>query len=182
MLNSKKYVVKVDYQAKVILDDHFDEVIDTFLQREVEFELILIDTNNIIDLNINTIVNQYIHDSQKENPPLCVGISDLKQFILNMLKLLSGERPRNEDIFKTIYPYDIICGRASFKVHLPENCISEKKVEELRVLGPDYIQLVLSDSAVFQYILPEFYLFLFRYDLMDNDRYNDLRKYTIGLH
>ena len=81
-------------------------------------------------------------------------------------------------------PIDIITydKKMYFCVDIPKDIISSEKREELIALGPDYISGGLSNNVIFDYILAPFYWFLYKNDLLNNEKYCDLCKYTFGLH
>ena len=180
MKNKKTYIVNIDFENKEILDGNFEGIIEGFIQYGVEFQLQLIDKSNIIDLHINTIVNEYVkHCKMTDNKrPIVVNIRLLKEFIVNLLDLTS-KTPQREQEDK--YDIDIIApdGR-TFRAYIPKQYL-EKRYEELLGLGPDWIEGGLDTRVIFDYVLPNFYMFLFHNDLFDNEKFINLSKYKFGL-
>lgn len=175
MENKKTYIVK--YDSNGILDNNFDKTIKFLVDFKGDVEVVFIENNsNIIDSNINVIVNKYIQDCRKADNKRGVGVNKLyiKDFVLKMIKILAGEKPNNFE-----NSYDILLGGRYFVVD-DLNLLPEIK-ENLLHLGLDYILGVVPMKEIAEKIIPEFYYFLYKNDLLDDEKYNRLNDYQIGV-
>lgn len=185
MKNKKTMIVKIDLSKQKVLNENLDRIVNDFIERNIDFELILIDVEYVIDSNINTIVNKYILDCKKENRPLVVGYKSISLFIENLMKF--NRKMTVSPLVKVDeekIPIDIITydKKMYFCVDIPKDIISSEKQEELIASGQNYISGGLSNNVIFDYVLAPFYWFLYNNDLLNNEKYCDLWKYTFGLH
>lgn len=185
MKNKKTYIVKIDWEKKEILDEKFELIIEGFTQTGVDYQLQLIDINNVMDLHINTIVNEFIkHCKMEDNKkPIVVNIRLLKAFIVNLLKLFSISQSTivSQQDVENNYPVDIIApNRMSFRVNIPKKYLSDR-YDEMIAMGADWLMGSFDDNVLIDYVLPSFYLFLFKNDLFEDEKCIDLAKYKFGL-
>lgn len=181
MTNKKKYIVKIDCQSEKILDDKYAENIEKFYKEDCSFEVLLFNTSNVIDLNINTIVNQFILDCKNNKGILSDAfINKIGEFTKNVIKVT--KQPWFE--YKSECSlFDVIAPNGNyFVVNIPKILIGKEKIEDFRWLGKDYLLSSVTYNEIFEYILPWFYQFCFEYDLFDDELNSDLLKYQIGLH
>lgn len=187
MKNKKTYIVKIDWEKKEILDEKFELIIEGFTQTGVDYQLQLIDINNVMDLRINTIVNEFIkHCKMADNKkPIVVNIRFLKVFIVNLLKLFSSSQSPmvllSQQEIENNFPVDIIApNRMSFRVNIPKQYLSGR-YDEMIAMGPDWLMGSFDDNVLIDYVMPSFYLFLFKNDLFEDEKCIDLAKYKFGL-
>ena len=185
MKNKKTMIVKLDWKNQKVLNENLNFIVSDFIKRNVDFELVLIDAENyVIDSNINTIVNQYIADCKKTKMPLAVDYKLISEFIVNLMKYNKEQTASPliiSDQDKT--SFDIIApNKKSFRVDIPSNILSSIKYEDLMNLGPDYVLGGLSTDIIFNYVLSPFYWFLYRNDLLNDEKYGCLNNYQFGLH
>ena len=183
MKNEKTYVVKISCKDAKILDENFDSIMDYLIGLNTITRLYLIDETNVVDLHINTIVNKYISDCKLDanTRPLAVDGKKVGQFIINLLKYIQTAGNFYTPPEDTI-AFDIINSkRQYFYVYIPNKYFSKDKYDDLFNLGPDYISAKLSGDIIFEYVLPAFYIFLFKNDLLDDPKSNNLSNYMIGL-
>lgn len=184
MKDKRTIIVKYDMKKEEVMYENLNEIVSGFIKVGADFELVLIDENNIIVSSFNTIVNKYIADCKKEERPLCVYPKLIKEFIVNLMKYNNSRR----DIIalsndESKIPMDIIApNQNNFVIFLPKELINEEKYRELLGLGPDYLKGGLPLETIFEYVLAPFYLFLYKYDLFDDEKNNDLSTYMYGLH
>lgn len=181
MINKKKYIVKIDCQSEKILDDKYVENIEYFYKKDCSFEVLLVDTSNVIDLNINTIVNQFILDCKNNKGILSdTYINKIDEFTKNVIKVYKQHWIEKKSEYSL---FDVIAPNGNyFIVVIPTILIGKDKIEDFRWLGKDYLLGSVTSSIIFEYILPRFYQFCFEYDLFDDALNSDLLKYQIGLH
>lgn len=183
MRNKQTYVVKYDADEQKILDENFEEILNNLIVYNADFELLFINNLNIIQSSITTMVNRYISDGKKDNKPYCINIKRTSEFIKNLFKFLYT----NTGLFKVMDPkiceLDVIAPNSNyFTVEIPKKNIGKGEYYMLRRLGKDYIKGRISNELIFEYVLPAFYVFMFQYDLFDDERCNDIGNYKIGLH
>ena len=184
MKNKKTMIVKIDLNKQKVLNENLDAIVTNFIKTGVDFELVLIDAENlIIDSNINTIVNQYIADCKNPNKPLAIEGKLVKEFIENFMKYnkaMSSAKPAPTADIITI---DVIAPtKKSFIVDIPANIVDSKKFADLMNFGPDYLMGGLSTEVIINYVLIPFYWFLYKNDLLNDAKCGDLSKYKFALH
>ena len=185
MRNKKTMLVKIDWDTGKVLSEYLDSTASFCVENNVDFEVVLIEAETgIIDSNINTIANRYIADCRKEVKPLGVDCKRVKNFIENVMQY---NRKMTESVLMTQdpdrTPIDFIApnGRA-FLAEIPSAVFSEDRIENLKYLGPDYVAGGLPLNVLFDDVLSAFYWFLYKNDLFDDEKCNDLMKYRFGLH
>lgn len=178
MRNKTTYVIKINTLENKILNEDFDKVLNMFINQNIDFEVVLLDEFNIINSLYNTIVNEFILRCKKEEnkDPNCYNLLKLKDFILNLIKIYQ-KVPLVEDG----YEFDVCMGNRYFKVLLPKEIISDKMHNDFLFYGRDTI-LIIRRKDIFNYILPYFYNYLYIYNHLDDESYNDINKWQIGLH
>ena len=180
MKNKKTMIVKIDWKEQKILNENLDIFVNECIKRDIDFELVFIDEDYVIDSNINIIVNKYIEDCKKEKKPLAVFSQFITLFIQNIIKLFCEREAIDSEKYVSI---DILTPNKNyFIVDIPKENISKEKQENLLHLGPDYLKGSLPVETIFNYILAPFYYFLYKNNLLDNEEYNDLANYMYGLH
>lgn len=176
MRNKKTYIVR--YDANGILDNNFDSTIKFLVDFKGDCEIVFIENDrNIIDSNINIIVNKYIQDCKKDDNIRGAGVNKahLKDFVIKMIKKFAGEKSNSLET-----SYDIVFENRSFIVDNLNLSLETQK--NLCNLGPDYVLCVVPVSEIVENIIPEFYYYLYKNDLLNNEKFNRLNDYKIGLH
>ena len=88
--------------------------------------------------------------------------------------------------------YQVTCANQGFIfnkdlsciVYIPKTFIDKELYNEYLFLGPDFLLGAkgITDSVLFQCVLPAFYFNLVREDLTTHEEYTKLQNYQIGLH
>jgi hypothetical protein len=193
MENRKVYFVKYNYENKEIIDENFDAVMTQLIYSNDPFEVCFLNEYNIADSAINSIINKYISDCKKpgEVRNFAVGFNiDLKrynEFPSYVRRLLKGLITYYEDFHylrnsDDYYLFDVFLKYSGFKVLIPKKLVSEEEYNKFLYMGPDYLfGCFLFTDQIFEYIIPGYYKFLFENDLFDDQSYEKLSSYHIGL-
>lgn len=181
MGNEKTYIIAVDNSDPKnlkILDPAFGGTLDELCASGDDFKLQFIDPENIENPNLTVIANRFIGDCRKPKRPFGVELSETKDFIERLLKILNV-RFKYDDAFCA---FDVLApNRRYFKVNIPKELVGQELYYEFLALGPDDLKSSKLSHLTKEYILPSFYIFLYKENLFDQDGVNDLANYQIGL-
>ena len=83
-----------------------------------------------------------------------------------------------------VYQFDIFNKDLSCIAYIPKTLIDKELYTEYLLLGLDFLLGAkgITDSVLFQCVLPAFYFNLVKRDLTTNEEYTKLQNYQIGLH
>ena len=106
--------------------------------------------------------------------------NNLHKLLANIILYYWNQSKLNEYCYK----FDIFNKDLSCIVYIPKTFIDKELYNEYLFLGPDFLLGAkgITDSVLFQCVLPAFYFNLVKEDLTTHEEYTKLQNYQIGLH
>ena len=186
MENLPIYTFKVDFVKGEILDS-FEEFITKVFPMG-PFKVNLIDESGNGYTLVNSVINYFIEDYKLSDPHFMSWFNVegrkfgavLKEFIENYLKY--GWNRLNLANDNNYYQFEVFKGNFTSKAYLPTTIVSKDLFDNFMALGPDFLfGSKFSNQDIFKYILPAFIQDLLCADLGENEEYNKIANYQIGL-
>ncbi len=204
--NTGPFIIHYSFKEKAVVDEHFEERANALARGvlpEIHLTADASDGNPIWD----EIIAYYVRCLRKE--PQTLGIrpqarsgfgESLKAFIENFINYIGllASIPRDDalhlefhvrdpemspyETIKGYYTFDVLYGGSFFKAYIPTSLVSDSKLEEFRVYGPDTIWGFLWSEDLFKYVTPAFLTFLYQEKLFDDPKRSNLGNYSVGLH
>lgn len=189
----KRYTILAETANIENFDPNLNSALDNIKSHKArqgdsfDFELNFVFDGFVENFWFNDIINTFLHDILDndflfhyvyKSEAFCAYV---KIFIKNLFNTTKANEYANDENYYVLDAF-IETKRFGFMFFMPSTIMSKDKMQDLLMLGPDYLLGNFFNDQLFEHFLPYLYVELSERDLLQSKEFKNLFDYKMGLH